>query len=87
MQIYCAKVDMLILPLDYVAKELNRLAWVKRASRTMTVKVQLAETLLSVNVVGVAMDQKFAQHYPVTHPLLKQDKHLKTITTQQKDVI
>ena len=87
MQIYCAKVDMLILPLDYVAKELNRSVWVKRASRTVIVKVQLVEIQLSVNVVGVVMDQKFAQHYPVTHPLFKQDKHLKTITTQQKDVI
>lgn len=42
MLIYCAKVDMLILPPDYAAKELNRLAWVKHASRTMIVKVQLA---------------------------------------------
>ena len=87
MQIYCAKVDMLILPLDYVAKARNRSAWVKRASRTVIVKVQLAETLLSANAVGVVMDQKFAQHYPVTHLLFKQDKHLKTITTQQNDVI
>lgn len=87
MQIYCAKVDMLILPLDYVAKELNRLVLVKHASRILIVKVQLAETLLSVNVAGVGMDQKFVRHYPVTHPTFKQDKHLKTITMQQKDVI
>ena len=78
---------MLILPLDYVAKEQNRLAWAKLASLTMIVKVQLAEKLLSVNAAGVSMDQKFVQHYPVIHLMFKPDKHLKTITTQQKDVI
>ena len=78
---------MLILPPDYAAKELNQLAWVKHASRTMIVKVQLAAAQLSVNVVGETTDQKFVQHYPVTHPMFKQDKHLKTITMQRKDVI
>ena len=78
---------MLILPPDYAVKELNRLAWVNHASRTMIVKVQLVAAQLSVNVVGVVTDQKFVQHYQVTHLMFKQDKHLKTITMQQKDVI